>query len=55
MYQKPRLQKHGAFAELTRTGNAGGGDGCIVLDPGGGVVSGPDSGTFGPDLPRCGS
>jgi hypothetical protein len=57
MYQKPALQKHGSFAQLTQTGFAGGGDGCIVLDPGtGAVVDGnPNDGTYGPDLPRCGS
>jgi hypothetical protein len=57
MYQKPTLQKYGSFGELTRSGFNGGGDGCIILDPGtGAVVDGnPADGTFNAGLPRCGS
>jgi hypothetical protein len=57
MYQKPELQKYGSFKDLTQTGFAGGGDGCIVLNPStGAVVDGnPNDGTFGNGLPRCGS
>jgi hypothetical protein len=57
MYQKPQLQTYGSFEDLTQTGFAGGGDGCIVLDPAtGAVVDGnPADGTFNGDLPRCGS
>ena len=55
MYRKPELQRYGSFANLTRTGFAAGGDGCIVLDPvtGDVVDANPNDGTFGPDLPRC--
>ena len=56
MYQKPALQKYGSFSDLTRSGFAGGGDGCIIVDPGtGAVVDGnPNDGTSIPGvLPRC--
>jgi hypothetical protein len=55
MYRKPELQRYGSFADLTRTGFASGGDGCIVLDPvTGSVVDGnPSDGTWGNGLPRC--
>jgi hypothetical protein len=57
MYQKPRLEKYGSFSELTKSGFAGGGDGCIILNPStGAVVDGnPADGTFNAGLPRCGS
>lgn len=57
MYQKPRLEKYGSFSELTKSGFAGGGDGCIILNPTtGAVVDGnPADGTFNAGLPRCGS
>jgi hypothetical protein len=56
MYSKPRLERFGTFRELTRTGTAAGGDGCIVLDPATGIVvdGNPDDGVITPTLPGCG-
>ena len=50
MYRKPSLERFGTFRELTKTGFAPGGDGCIVLDPtNGDVVDGnPGDGTEPP-------
>jgi hypothetical protein len=57
MYRKPVIQRFGSFEQLTQTGFAGGGDGCIVLNPAtGAVVDGnPADGTGGPGtgLPLC--
>jgi hypothetical protein len=56
-YEKPRVERFGTFRELTQTGTAAGGDGCIVLDPGPGepVDNNPDDGISTPTLPGCGS
>jgi hypothetical protein len=46
-YQRPRLERHGTFREVTRQGFSGNMDGGLILGPDGSATPGGDEGFQG--------